>query len=217
MKETRTCKECGKDFIPCHLTSEFCSKSCATAWRNKKKLENGTHNFNNIDRSKIAKDRVNNGTHPFLKGNMSEDALKRKAEGISKARKRESENHTHPWQQPKNFINNEYSRSLSVSKKRNLTEAILYIADTDYENTFKIGWTYDLDIRERDSRTYSIHNLTMIIKGNIEDIIELERKVKETFFNEDYFKLYNSTEIFPISIKQEILDFINSNNLQRLS
>ena len=27
MKETRTCKECGKDFIPCHLTSEFCSKS----------------------------------------------------------------------------------------------------------------------------------------------------------------------------------------------
>ena len=57
----------------------------------------------------------------------------------------------------------------------------------------------------------------MIIKGNIEDIIELERKVKETFFNEDYFKLYNSTEIFSISIKQEILDFINSNNLQRLS
>ena len=87
MKETRTCKECGKDFIPCHLTSEFCSKSCATAWRNKKKLENGTHNFNNIDRSKIAKDSVNNRTHPFLKGNMSEDALKKRLKEYLKLEK----------------------------------------------------------------------------------------------------------------------------------
>ena len=37
---------------------------------------------------------------------MYEEALKKKAEGIKKTKKRESENHTHPWQQPKNFINN---------------------------------------------------------------------------------------------------------------
>ena len=37
MKEKRFCKNCGKEFIPCHKTSEFCSKSCATTWRNKEK------------------------------------------------------------------------------------------------------------------------------------------------------------------------------------
>lgn len=208
MKEKRICKECGKEFEPCHSTSEFCSKSCATKYRNKEKLKDGTHNFFNIDRSRIAKERVENGTHPFLSGNMSADALERKAKGISEARKQQALEHTHPWQQPKNFINNEYSRSINVSKKRGLTEAILYISDTDIEDTFKIGWTYDLEIRERDGRTRAIHNLTLIVKGSPEEIIEIEKKIKENFFNEEYFGLYGSTEIFPNSIKNDVMEFI---------
>lgn len=208
MKEKRICKECKKEFEPCHSTSEFCSKSCATKYRNLKKLKDGTHNFFNIDRSKIAKERVKNGTHPFLTGNMSLDALERKAKGISKARKQQSAEHLHPWQQPKNFINNEYSRSINVSKKRNLTEAMLYISDTEIEDTFKVGWTYDLKIREKDSRTYIIHNLKLIVKGNPEEIIDIEKKIKEKFFNEKYFNLYNSTEIFPNSIKDDVISFI---------
>lgn len=43
--EKHLCKNCGKEFIPCHKTSVFCSKSCATSWRNKEEVKNGTHNF----------------------------------------------------------------------------------------------------------------------------------------------------------------------------
>jgi len=214
MKEKRICKTCGKEFEPCKKTSEFCSKSCATSYRNKQKLLDGTHNFNTIDRSKIAKDRVNNGTHPFLKGNMSEDALKRKAEGISKARKLEALEHRHLWQNPKNFIENEYSRSLSVSNSRGLTNVIFYISDTDYPDTFKIGWTYDTEIREKDSRTYKISGIKELFRGIPEEIIMIEKLVKIKFFNENYYSTYHSTEIFPNTLKNEIINFIN---LQRLS
>ena len=216
-KEEKLCKQCGKKFVPCHPTSEFCSKGCATKYRNLRKLEDGTHNFYNIDRSKIAKERVENGTHPFLTGNMSEDALKRKAIGISEARKREAEKHQHPWQNPINFIENEYSRSINVSNSRGLTEAIFYIADTEFTDTFKIGWTYDTEIRERDTRTTQLHNLCELLRGIPEDIISLEKAVKQKFFCEGYYDIYKSTEIFPNSIRQEVLDFINLNNPQRLS
>ena len=214
-KENRICKECGKEFEPCKKTSEFCSKSCATSFRNKQKILDGTHNFNQIDRSKIAKDRVKKGTHPFLKGNMSEEALKRKAEGISKARKQEAIEHKHAWQNPKNFIENEYSRSLSISRTRELVEVIFYISDTNFPDTFKIGWTYDLEIREKDNRTYKISGLIEeLFRGKPEEIILIEKLVKSKFFKEEYFQLYHSTEIFPISLKNDIIDFIN---LQRLS
>lgn len=216
-KETRKCKQCGESFVPCHPDSEFCSKGCATKYRNLQKLKDGTHNFYNIDRSKIAKDRVEAGTHPFLKGNMSEEALERKAKGISAARKREAENHTHPWQQPSNFIANEYSRSMHVSENRGLTETILYIADTEFENTFKIGWTYDTEIREKDSRTTKIHKVTELLRGTPDFVISLERDIKQKFFKEEYYQLYNSTEVFPNSIRQDVIDFINLTNLQRLS
>lgn len=206
----KICKQCGKEFKPCHKTSEFCSKSCATKYRNDQKMKDGTHNFYNLDRSKIALDKVKNGTHPFLAGNMSEDALKRKAEGISKARKREAENHTHPWQNPKNFIENEYSRSINTGEARGLDIISMYVSDTEYPNTFKIGWTYDISIREKDNRTYSIHNLQLIKTGNYRDIIFLEKQVKLKYFKEEYYKKYKSTEIFPIELKDEILDFINN-------
>ena len=55
---TRICKQCGKEFEPCHPTSEFCSKSCATRYRNNEKMKDGSHNFYKLDRSKIAKDKV---------------------------------------------------------------------------------------------------------------------------------------------------------------
>ena len=214
MKEKRICKNCGKEFEPCHKTSEFCSKGCATSYRNKQKMLDGTHNFYDLDRSKMAKDKVANGTHPFLKGNMSKESLKKKAEGISKARKKEAEEHRHSWQNPKNFIENEYSRSINVSRSRELTEVIMYISDTEFEGTFKIGWTYDLEIRTKDSRTTKLINLVELFKGNPEDIILIEKLTKQKFFNEEYYKLYKSTEIFPLGLKEEIIDFIN---LQRLS
>jgi hypothetical protein len=210
----RICKNCGKEFTPCKKTSEFCSKSCATSYRNKQKIRDGTHNFNKIDRSKIAKDRVENGTHPFLKGNMKEDALKRKAEGISKARKLEAKEHKHPWQNPKNFIENEYSRSINTSKSRNLKEIIFYLSKTEYNDTFKIGWTYDTEIREKDNRTYQITGITELFRGCPDEVILIEKLTKQKFFNKDYYELYHSTEIFPNSLKNEILEFIN---LQRLS
>lgn len=207
------CKWCGNPFVPCHKDSVFCSKSCATSYRNKTKLENGTHNFYNIDRSKIAKDRVNNGTHPFLSGNMSEEALQRKYDGISKARKQEASEHRHPWQNPKNFIENEYSRSINTAKERGLSVAILYIAETDFPQTIKIGWTYDINIRENDNRTINIHNLIEIYRDCPDNIILIEKLVKNNFFNSEYYEKYKSTEIFPEVLKNEILDFINQQRL----
>lgn len=84
------CKNCGKEFIPCHKTSLFCSKSCATSWRNKEKLKDGTHNFIGMDRGLAARRLVAEGKHPFQKGNMSEEALKRKAKEIKQAKLKES-------------------------------------------------------------------------------------------------------------------------------
>lgn len=209
MKEKRFCKNCGKEFIPCHKTSEFCSKSCATTWRNKEKIKDGTHNFYSMDKGKAARNMIKNGKHPFQKGNMSEEALKRKAEGIKKARLKESKEHRHPWQNPINFINNEYSLSLNKSAKRNLTTVFLYIAECEFDDAIKIGWTYDLNIRERDPRCHNLKNLVQIKSGTPEYILKIEKDIKQKFFNEEYFNKYHSTEIFPKTLKQEILDFIN--------
>jgi len=90
----------------------------------------------------------------------------------------------------------------------------MYISDTEFDGTFKIGWTYDLEIRTKDNRTTKLINLVELFKGNPEDIILIEKLTKQKFFNEEYYKLYKSTEIFPLSLKEEIIDFIN---LQRLS
>lgn len=206
------CKNCGKEFNPCHKTSVFCSKSCAVSWRNKEKVKDGTHNFNKIDRSAQQKLRIENGTHQFLSGNMSDESLKLKAEGIRNARLRESKNGTHPWQNPKNWILNEYRRSLNIAKKRGLSVIDLYISDCEFDGYFKIGWTYNTDMRSWDSRTHEIINPIKVKSGNIESIIQLEMEIKLRFFNLDISKKLNSTEIFPNSIKDEVINFINSNN-----
>ena len=46
--------------------------------------------------------------------------------------------------------------------------------------------------------------------GTPEYILQIERDIKQQFFSEEYFNKYHSTEIFPKTLKQEILDFINS-------
>lgn len=58
MKEIKLCKQCGKEFLPCHKTSVFCSKSCAISFRNLSKMKDGSHNFYNLDRSSLAKSKV---------------------------------------------------------------------------------------------------------------------------------------------------------------
>lgn len=210
MDSKHYCKNCGKEFNPCHKTSVFCSKSCATSWRNKEKVKDGTHNFNKIDRREQQRIRVENGTHPFVKGNMSEASLKLKAEGIRKARIRETEDGRHPWQDPKNWILNEHNRSLNVAKKRRLTEIELYIANCEFDGYFKIGWTYNTDMRYWDVRTHEVIDAVKLKSGGIDYIIGLEMKVKLKFFNPIISRELNSTEIFPNSIKDEVLDFINS-------
>jgi hypothetical protein len=209
MKEKRICKFCGKEFIPCHKTSVFCSKSCATSFRNREKVKDGTHNFIGMDHGAAAREKVKNGTHPFLKGNMSEESILKQREGIKRARLRESQEHRHPWQNPKNFIENEYSRSNSIM--RDYTGKIyLYIADCpDFEDAFKIGWTRDLEIREKDSRTLEINHLMSLKIDFPEIILKIERDIKIKFFNQEFYNKYHSTEIFPNSLKSEILNFIS--------
>lgn len=163
-----------------------------------------------VDHGDNARKMVKEGTHPFLKGNMSPEILRKKSEGIRQARLKESSEHKHPWQNPKNFIENEYSRSFSSISKRNLTEAYLYFAECEFPNAFKLGWTSDPTMRENDNRTIKIKNLSIILKGDPKFIIELEKQIKLNFFDESLYKLYNSTEIFPSNLKTDILNFIKN-------
>lgn len=206
----KLCKNCNKEFNPCHKTSEFCSKSCATSWRNKQKVKDGTHNFNKLDRASLAKKRIENGTHPFLKGNMSEESLEKKHLGIKLARLNESKNGVHPWQNPKNWIDNEFSRSKGVVKKRNLDYIELYVSDCEFDGYFKIGWTYNTSMRYWDSRTHEVKNAVMIKSGNPDFILNCERLVKKKFFNEEISRRLDSTEIFPNCIKSEVIEYIES-------
>lgn len=107
---------------------------------------------------------------------------------------------------------------MSSIDNRKVSELVLYIGETEFEDTFKIGWTYDLKIREKDSRTTTISNLKEIMRGSPKFIVDVEKMVKEKFFSRSYYDSYKSTEIFPNSIKDKVLDYINSlNNPQRLS
>lgn len=209
--EKHYCKNCGKEFIPCHKTSLFCSKSCATSWRNKENLKNGTHNFIRIDHGKYSRELSKIGKHPFQIGNMSEESLKKKALGIKNARLKESREKKHAWQQPRNFIENEFSRSKSVLLKSNFSGDInLYIAECEnFENAIKIGWTRNISIRAKDKRTVSLKNLKIIKTGKIEEILNIEKEIKIKFFNKIYYSMYKSTEIFPVALKCEILKFID--------
>jgi len=163
-----------------------------------------------MDRSKNAKIQIEKGTHPFLPDNMTEESLEKKRQGIKSARLRESSKGIHPWQNPWNWIDNEYSRSISVVKKRGLSEIELYVSDCEFDGYFKIGWTYNTEMRYWDSRTHEVKNATKLRSGSPTEILGIERLVKKTYYDEENSKFTNSTEIFPNSKKEIILEFINS-------
>lgn len=186
----------------------FCSKGCYLTKRNLSKIVDGSHNFGHEYSKRSTAIQISKGLHPFQKGNMDEETLKRKFEGISRARKQEAKVGTHIWQRPETWINNEYSRSLSVITKRNLNLIHLYIADCDVEECFKIGWTSDITMREMDKRTRDLSNLVIVKSGNPIDIINLEKIIKLKFLNVDFSYKHKSTEIFPNSMRDAVVKYI---------
>ena len=206
------CKNCGCKSLRVY-GGEFCSINCCTTHRNNKMIDEGTHNFTEPGFHEYVLDcQIKKGLHPFQSGNMDEDALKRKAIGISKARQLEAESGIHIWQRLDTRINNEWSRSLSVAESRGLTEIYLYISDCEYENRFKIGWTYDTYCRSLDTRTHDLSNLEVIKVGSPEFIINLERDIKVKFKDEKFYKEFHVTEMFDESLRSEILLFVENYN-----
>lgn len=206
------CKDCG---IEISAKRQFCSKNCATSYRNWIKVQDGTHNLLSQNGGSENAIRHNNemveqGIHPFLSGNMSEDSLELKSEGIRKARLKESSEGNHPWQSLSSRINNEYSRSLSVIDNKGYKDLILYISDCEFSESIKIGWTSNDYTREFDNRTHSLSNLNSIRVSDSYYIVKLEYDIKLNFCTEEYFSKFNSTEIFPKELKSDIIKFINN-------
>lgn len=209
----KICLECGDEFNDYKGSMKFCCKSCATSYRNRVAVENGTHNLLSCNGgSEIARNsnyaRVANGSHPFLTGNMTEDQLDRKAEGIRLARLRESEEGTQIWQSFTNRINNEYSRSISIVERDDLNSLDLYYAKVD--EYLKIGWSRDSDYRSLDTREFELSDLTCILTANSYSVIDLEYQIKKSFHDDDLGMQTRSTELFQYDKLDEILEFINN-------
>jgi len=203
------CNWCKEKEIPNYQT--YCSKSCATSYRNDKAVREGTHNLlSSNGGSKMATEnnykRVADGTHPFF--NMSEESRILAGIGISKARLEESRLGTHPWQQSNSWINNEFSRSLSIIKRDNLQTLSLYYSDCSLDGHFKIGWSRDVDYREIDNRTHQLSNVVELRSGDALFIITLEKDLKWKFFDEERSNRIKSTEIFPNHLKNDILNYV---------
>lgn len=217
--ENSKCPQCGKNLewygSLQRSLHRFCSKSCEMKYENNKRLKNGTHNFmvengGNELRDSIRKELLKSGKHPFQNGNMSEDALKKKHEGIRLARNRETELGKHPWQSAKSRINNEKSRLLSVLSDKLDSIYQIYIADTDFNDYFKFGVSYNIDIRRFDNRTYELKNLVCIRSMKVSDAIELEYQLKLKYLDESNYKLTGSYEMIPVKFKDEVINFINN-------
>lgn len=203
------CQECKYDSYR-KYAGIFCSKTCCISNRNKSRMASGTHEFQIpgfIDNARAIQ--LSKGLHPFQSGNMNSESLKLKAEGISKARIREKHTGTHIWQRPFVWINNEFSRSLTVVSRDKLSILYLYISDCELQDHFKIGWTRDSRIRSIDTRTHLLNNVMELRSGIPLMILELEKDIKLKFYNEQFSIKNKTTEIFPNSIKSEVLDFIN--------
>lgn len=213
------CPNCGKNVewqgtIPGSL-NKFCNKSCEMKYENKRRLAEGSHNFSNENGGKELRDRIRNkliseGRHPFQPGNMSDEALARKHEGIRLARIAEAESGNHPWQSAKSRINNEKSRLLNNLKDKLMDTYQIYFADTEFEGYFKFGISYNINIREYDSRTYKIHNLICIREMKASDAIELEYELKFKYLEHTNYLLTNSYEMLPIEFKDEVKSFIEN-------
>lgn len=198
----KTCKECGKE-IPERLT--FCSRSCATRYNNKIRVQNGTLNLlSKNGGSELArrhnKEMSESGIHPFLKENFSEEMRVSNGKKHSEwVRNNQVNSNSHPWQLRNSRINNEYSREMSIYKNSNVKTVYLYIAiPKDFPNSIKIGVSRDLSMREVDSR-FPISDVKELYRGGFEIICEMERELKFKFSSEDTFQRYGSYEIFDCS------------------
>ena len=65
-------------------------------------------------------------------------------------------------------------------------------------------------MREKDSRTMKLTNITIIKTGTVDEILTIEKEIKKAFFDETLYEQFKSTEMFPSNQKQEIIKFINS-------
>lgn len=209
----KICLECGDEFNDYKGSMKFCCKSCAMTYRNRLAVENGTHNLLSCNGgSEIARKsnyaRIANGSHPFLTGNMTEDQLDRKAEGIKLARLREAEKGTHIWQSFTNRINNEYSRSISIVERDDLDSLDLYYAKVG--EYLKIGWSRNSDYRSLDNREFELSDLTCILTADPYSVIDLEYQIKLRFHDDKLWSLTKSTELFQYDKLDEILEFINN-------
>lgn len=197
--------------IPDHRT--FCSKSCIMKYRNRIAIQNGTHNMLSKNgwskfMSKRNSDDAKKGIHPFQ--HLSKEVRESNGKLISEARIREAKEGNHPWQSIKSRINNEYSRSLTIIKQKNLKHLFLYISNCEFDGMFKIGWTTDVEWRFWDSRTHELSNVVKLKEGDAEFIVKLEHDIKLKFMNHDYFNKTKSAEIFDNEIKDKVIEYINS-------
>lgn len=136
----KICKNCGKEYEGWGVS--FCSKSCASKYRADEAVRNGTSRFlekNNPGwHSQIAKSQLENGTHPFLNQNKSDEFKANQSKGISEARKREAESGNHPFQSRLARINNTYKSYLTRGSLDD--PMVFYIAKCkDYPDWTKIG------------------------------------------------------------------------------
>lgn len=209
----KICKNCGKQYEGYGLT--FCSKSCAITYRNNEKVRNGTLNLlSKNGGSELAvrhnQEMVEQGIHPFLNQNKSNEFVEKQSQGISEARKREAEEGTHIWQRPEVRINNEWSKEYSVCERDGIKMMYLYLAECNIPGHFKFGVTRDIDYRTWDTRSWELTNIEELLYGSYDKIIDLERDLKHHFLNEERFKKFNSGEVLPIGLLDEFREFVKS-------
>jgi len=203
------CIVCNKEYTKGY-GSDTCSRSCCTRKWNAIRVKNGTCNLlKRNGGSELArkhnKDMAIKGIHPFQ--NMDEESLKKKAEGISKARIAEKELGTHIWQRINIRINNEYS--IQLSKNKETTMMFFYIASTGNSEYFKLGVSKD-SYHRSSYYLYPLYHLHTICKGDAITIITLERDLKRSFITQEMYDSNKSTEMFKLDDYERIVEFIDS-------
>jgi tRNA nucleotidyltransferase/poly(A) polymerase len=204
------CPECGLEFEPKGY-ARFCSKSCGAKHSNRERVKNGTCNLlkkNGGSESAKShnKDMIEKGIHPFLKNNFSDESKLLAAEGISKARIRETESGMHPWQDKISRANNEFSRA--SNKYKGINSLSFYIAKfPDIDTVVKLGVTSIGNYRSNDYR-YPLEDLKILFNGPTKLLLELERELRIKFGSKENYELTKSWESYSIDKLDEIRQFI---------
>lgn len=146
--------------------------------------------------SKVAKERVKNGTHPWLKGGNND---------ASKRMKNLAESGRHPWQKKTNRVKSHYKSFIS---KGNLDDVCsLYITELESDpSIIKIGASHDVDRRSGFHGNCGYKNLQVLKVSDRLSIGDLEMKIKNHFIDNS---IGSSVEIFPIELRNDIINFIN--------